>query len=497
MIPKTAKYDTLITTSLGIIYITINAIIILTGNSFYFSLIPIVMLIGIATILAYDKVFFLIIFLTPLSITLNYIFPKMEVNMSLLTEPFLIILLIIITFKFIFNPIINKKIIKHPITIALIFYLLWTLFAAVTSSMPVVSVKFFMSKIWLTIPVFFLGITMFKKDKNIKTFIYAYAIGLFIVVLYSTIKLSQISLLAKNAAHFVVKPFYNDHTAYGAILGLFAPVTWGLFFANKNRKILKIATLSIAILFTIGIVLSYSRATWIGAIAAIGTLILVKLNIKFKYVIITTTIIAITIATFWFQIIDQLEKNNQDSSSDLKQHIISMTNISTDASNVERLNRWYAAWQMFKEKPITGWGPGTYQFQYAPFQLERMKTIISTNFGNVGNAHSEYIGPLAEQGAIGTLTFIALAITILTTGFKTAKTAKNKQLKIISLSITLGFITYFIHGFLNNFLDTDKLAIPFFGFASILLAIDIYHTKKTIPPINKKHTINRQQPVDL
>ena len=25
---------------------------------------------------------------------------------------------------------------------------------------------------------------------------------------------------------------------------------------------------------------------------------------------------------------------------------------------------------------------------------------------------------------------------------------------------TLAFISYFIHGFLNNFLDTDKLALP-------------------------------------
>ena len=35
--------------------------------------------------------------------------------------------------------------------------------------------------------------------------------------------------------------------------------------------------------------------------------------------------------------------------------------------------------------------------------------------------------------------------------------------------------TYFIHGLLNNFLDSDKLAVPFWGFLAIIVAIDCFH----------------------
>lgn len=36
--------------------------------------------------------------------------------------------------------------------------------------------------------------------------------------------------------------------------------------------------------------------------------------------------------------------------------------------------------------------------------------------------------------------------------------------------MTLALVTYFVHGFLNNFLDTDKLSLPFWGaFAVIML----------------------------
>ena len=97
---------------------------------------------------------------------------------------------------------------------------------------------------------------------------------------------------------------------------------------------------------------------------------------------------------FQNQIIDALEKNNQDASGDLVENVQSITNISTDASNLERINRWQSAFRLFNERPVFGWGPGTYQFVYAPYQMSKEKTIISTNAGDGGNAHSEYFGPL-------------------------------------------------------------------------------------------------------
>jgi hypothetical protein len=44
--------------------------------------------------------------------------------------------------------------------------------------------------------------------------------------------------------------------------------------------------------------------------------------------------------------------------------------------------------------------------------------------------------------------------------------------------IVLSLITYWFHGFLNNFLDTDKAAGPYWGFIAMLVAIDIYHVPK-------------------
>jgi hypothetical protein len=45
----------------------------------------------------------------------------------------------------------------------------------------------------------------------------------------------------------------------------------------------------------------------------------------------------------------------------------------------------------------------------------------------------------------------------------------------LSLALLLGLTTYYLHGLLNNFLDTDKASALFWGFTAAIVAIDIYH----------------------
>jgi O-antigen ligase len=169
-----------------------------------------------------------------------------------------------------------------------------------------------------------------------------------------------------------------------------------------------------------------------------------------------------------------MEKNTKESSANLTEHVQSISNITSDDSNKERLNRWSCAWRMFLKKPVFGWGPGTYMFQYAPYQIVREKSLISTNMADKGNAHSEYLGPLSESGLFGMLSFLAIVITTLITGFNTYWKLKDRSQRIVILTAILGLITYYVHGILNNFLDTDKASAPFWGFTAIIVALNLY-----------------------
>jgi putative inorganic carbon (hco3(-)) transporter len=128
---------------------------------------------------------------------------------------------------------------------------------------------------------------------------------------------------------------------------------------------------------------------------------------------------------------------------------------------------------MIEERPVVGWGPGTYQFVYAPFQKNKYKTIITTNFGDGGNAHSEFIGPCAETGFMGLISVLALMLIIIYTGIQTYLRAQNPVNRILSLAATLALISYYIHGVLNNFLDTDKLSLPFWGAFAVIIVVNI------------------------
>jgi len=117
-------------------------------------------------------------------------------------------------------------------------------------------------------------------------------------------------------------------------------------------------------------------------------------------------------------------------------------------------------------------------FKYAPFQLSTEKTMISTDFGDHGNAHSEYIGPLAESGILGSLSFILIGIFGLMTGFRAYQKIKDKHVKHIALGLIMGLITYLMHGTLNNFLDTDKASALFWGFIAVFVSLDIYYPQE-------------------
>jgi len=152
----------------------------------------------------------------------------------------------------------------------------------------------------------------------------------------------------------------------------------------------------------------------------------------------------------------------------------SAANVTTDASNLERINRWSCALEMFKERPVFGFGPGTYSFEYARFQEPENLTIISTNFGDMGNAHSEYLSALSETGLLGFILFIAFVVSIfyyLVVFIQRVRTI-NRSYFILGCGMLFSISTYFIHAFLNNFLDTDKAAVPIYGMIAVLFVLN-------------------------
>lgn len=460
------------------LFILLNAYFLVKKHSMIINTLPFVFGIVLLTIFAFDKLLYLIVFFTPLSLPLSEIIPGLSFDMYLPTEPLLFGILLIFILKFFAAGGFDRDILRHPVTFAIYFSLFWILFTSFTSTMPIVSLKFFLSRIWFIVGFYLVAAKLFESGRNIEKYIWLYTIPLLIVIFYATYRHLGYGLWDKQAAHFVMNPFYNDHTAYGAVLSMYLPFLFGFSFSKIYTPAAKIFIRIVLAILLMAFVLSYARAAWMSMVAALGVWIIMRLRIRFRPIFITSLALLSLVVVFQSSITSYLERNKTESSANLGEHISSSFNIKSDASNLERLNRWSCAIRMFEDKPFFGYGPGTYMFNYAPYQLTADRTIISTNSADGGNAHSEYLGPLAESGFMGLISVILLISTVMYTAVHTYSRTNDQRLKTIVMSSLLGLITYYIHGTLNNFLDTDKLSLPFWGFTAIIVAIDIYTRKE-------------------
>jgi len=468
------KKEILIFYITSILFVCLELLFILFNMYYMAVIIPLVALIVYWSLFSLDKLMLFVVLCTPLS--LKYHIPGVElgqisVGMALPTEPLMFGIMLIFFLNIAYAGY-DKKILRHPVSIFILLSLAWIFVTCFTSTMQFVSFKFLVERMWDVMVFYFLGILLFKKTKNIYTFNWVYIISFTGVIVYTMIR-HYPSHFSEKGAHIAVNPFYNDHTAYGALLAMFLPVLGGLSLIKRNKRSIRIAAFILFLVFLLALAFSYSRAAWLSTVAVIAVFILMLLRVQLKWILACFAVGICLFFVYQTRIIMQLQRNNTDVSQDIGKEIQSIGNISSDASNRERLNRWSCAIHMWEDKPFFGYGPGTYSFKYAPYQLPFMRTIISTNQGTHGNAHNEYLGPLAEQGLFGMLAMLGIAISVFFLAFRLFYNLKDPDMRILVISIFLGLVSYFIHGMMNNFLDTDKASVPFWGFIGMLVAIDL------------------------
>lgn len=456
------------------LFILTNALFVVNEN-YLFNLLPFFLIIVLLVIFSLDKLIYLIIFLAPLSIPISEMVPGISNDLSLPIEPLLFGVLLIVIFKLIFEKSFDKRILVHPISIAIYINLIWILITSISSTMPIVSFKFLLARLWYLASFYLLSSHLFKEKSNIYTYFWLYISSFIIVIFYTLYQHSKYGFFDQKAANFVVTPFLPDHTSYAAIIAMLLPFVIGLFSLKRFSHFQKSWIAVVLIILLTGIVFSYTRAAWIGLIGAFAIYLIMFFRLKFSLVFTVGLVLLTIFLTFQTQIFIALEQNNQDSSDNFSEQVESMSNISTDASNLERINRWNSALRMFEEKPVFGFGPATYMFQYAPYQFSYEKTIISTNAGDGGNAHSEYLGPLAESGLFGSLSFLWIVIITSYTAIRIYSNEKKYEIRLLAMVFFLGLVTYYLHGILNNFLDIDKTSALFWGFTAVITSLDVYH----------------------
>ena len=359
------------------------------------------------------------------------------------------------------------------------------LFFAIFSEIPLVSLKF--TLVVLTyIAIFFLWQKYHFKSQP---YLFIKLMSLFslsmIVIIFCSIWQYKQYEWNPVTVKGIFRPFFKDHTVFGATSAILA-IFWLSMVRTVKSNSTGILYLLSAIFFLYGVILSNSRASFLSLLFSGVVWLLLILKIKFKAVLITTGVLITFLFIFNGRITSLLRENTHlsyDTRNGFVERIKSSGNISSDVSNLERLNRWVSGFRMFSDKPFTGFGPGTYQFTYIPYQKPELMNRLSVkdlwhipeNSG--GTAHSEYILALSEMGIVGFLALILIFGRWAWLTFRQSYEYDNKtrimvQVAFVSLS------TYIFHAFFNNFLNTDKFAFLFWGLAAWLCAHYELQTRK-------------------
>ena len=462
---------------IGISFILFGASSVYQDEYLIFTL-PVVLLFLYLILFKLDSVLLFLNFLIPLSVQIDDI--GNGFGLSLPDEPLMMAIMLLSVFKFMVDGAYDKRILRHPVSVWIIINIAWHFVTSFTSEIPLVSFKYATAQLWFVVVFYFLGVVLFKNKTYLIQYHWLYMSSLAIVVLY-TLALHSRQGLTQESSFYISRPFYIAHGIYAACQAFFVPMLvatlWYVFKLKLNwYKILGVVFL--LLLFLVGIFFSYTRAAWLSVLVAAVMIVPISFRLRFK---MQLTLLVIGVGLFFVfqdQIYYVLSKNKQDSGEGFSKHLKSASNIKTDASNVERINRWMTAIEMFKERPFIGFGPGTYHFCYAPYQLAKYKTLITTNFGNQGNAHSELLNPLSEMGILGMVNIIMIVFWGLNTAFNRIYHTKDPWIKLLLIANALGLITYFTHGLLNNYLDSSKVAPLVWGGLAMITAIDLYYREQ-------------------
>lgn len=436
---------------------------------------PIVIILGWVAITKPKYILYFLAFATPLSVHLldeRY----SSINLSLPTEPLIILLFIGVVLKFLKSKKLAVPEVTALLSILIIADFAWMTITAITSTLPIISAKYVLMKSWYIGVFYFLLSRYFRNETIAKRFIWTFIVAVVILSAY-TLVMHSAGGFSRGYAYTAMRPFLPDHGMYAACISFVVPVLFVFAIHGKHLGYsppFRVMCLLLFIFMVLAVALSFTRASWLSLVISLALYVVFLLNVRFKYLVLIAVVAVGGLLANMDNLITDLSRNKNESDDNIENHLQSVGNVSSDPSNLERFNRWGSGIRMWEEKPMMGWGPGTYTFQYGQFQLPHEMTIISTNVGDLGGIHSEYLRPLAESGWPGTLLLILIVIAVFSIAFKHQRLLTGST-RYLSMAVFLGLVTYFAHGVLNNYIEFDKIAVPLYSFMAVLTAIEINH----------------------
>lgn len=204
--------------------------------------------------------------------------------------------------------------------------------------------------------------------------------------------------LERGSGIKLIRGIMGNSGLMGRALATTIPVTFYLFLESEKTKSFYKIILSVMLLVQFyAIVLTMARSPWFALLLSL--FVMQIFYPRFRKVFWAITLVAaVVIWATWDQVSD----------SQVSQR------INDDTSTLEgREARWDAGLNMWKEKPVRGWGFGRFEQQSGKFRTDG----INRNFRN-GAVENDYLYILVGSGLIGLLPYLMFILVPLINSFR-------------------------------------------------------------------------------
>jgi len=384
-------------------------------------------------------------------------------NQELWVKIVSLFILFIFLLKFLNNEKITLS--KSNLSILLFVFLLFLSFSLIYSTNRILSLRYFF-QFFCYIFLSLLVINLKIKNK-LTRFANIFIISSLLISIYTIFHYYG---LVKYFTEFgpVFSPIGQKNWTSN-FLSLIIPVVLSLYLleAEKQKKFFYFIT--IAVIYT-AIIICQSRGIWICILMTIplAFVLIKKSHLSYHFKKNRKNLILLLFILLIITSIYSTDNFLNRSPLTVPQRAFSVLSKEDHSVNM-RLIILNTSLRMVKERPLFGFGLGTFNLHYPDFQTfylqNEPKMIKFLSNHNVLEAHNEYIQMGTEIGIIGVAIFIFILLYFYKKSWVLLKTQKcDQKSKILYLGIFLGINIYLIHC-----LFTFPFHVPFLGASFFIL----------------------------
>jgi len=375
-------------------------------------------------------------------------------------------------YLFLYHKKLDFSFILHPVFILLVFHFFWIIFTAIISQEPLISFKYTLAKSWYLVCFVLIPLLLFRDTNDFKQWGLYFLVPLIGTIIIIMIRHSQYGFTFDTINKAVI-PIYRNHVDYACCLGVVLPFAWWMrrWFVEHSAKIF----FTIAMVLCLGgIYFSFTRTAWVCVPLMIISFYAIKLRLMRAVVPITFGIAFLGVG--WLAANNKYLEYSPDFAKAITHKrfddLVSATYKMEDISTVERFYRWVAGYYMVKERPVAGYGPGSFYSLYQNYADRHFTTYVSDNPEHSG-MHNYYLMEAVDKGLIGLIIFLALIIGVLLYGESLYHRMEKGPRKELLMAALVSFCCILFILTLNDMVETDKVGSFFFLCIAIVILTGI------------------------